>query len=265
MGRKPGWLLYSLAGLGIFVLIVIGLLMGGVIGTPNVSNQAGINKDEQPTRENATSEAITADVEIVLPTPDVIGKTLEVNMTGTPPECIESGQTWVSPVDGMTMVCVPPGEFLMGAASGEAGAREDQMPQHEVFLDGYWIDQTEVINGMYAQCVDADACAPPARLSSSLRNNYYNNPDYKDYPVIWVSWYDALDYCTWAEQRLPTEALRGHRPSLPRRPFFPNRGSRQSKRKGEDIAHRSDFSIRGRARLRFRKQGSKPRELRRLS
>lgn len=52
----------------------------------------------------------------------------------------------VSPKDGMVMVYVPAGDFLMGSDNGDA----DEKPQHTVSLDAYWIDQTEVTNAMYA-------------------------------------------------------------------------------------------------------------------
>jgi len=100
------------------------------------------------------------------------------------------------------MMYVPAGEFDMGSDDGS----DNEQPIHEVYLDAYWIDQTEVTTGMYAQCVADGDCRPPEVDSSYTHDNYYGDITYEDYPVIEVSWNDAVTYCEWADARLPTEA-----------------------------------------------------------
>ncbi|HET9912141.1 MAG TPA: SUMF1/EgtB/PvdO family nonheme iron enzyme [Anaerolineales bacterium] len=104
--------------------------------------------------------------------------------------------------DGMVMVDIPAGKFMMGSEEGEA----DEGPVHEVDLDAFWMDQTEVTNAMYALCVGSDSCMSPIETGSYTRANYYGNDKYADYPVIFVDWSMANAYCAWAGARLPAEA-----------------------------------------------------------
>jgi serine/threonine-protein kinase len=101
--------------------------------------------------------------------------------------------------DDMVMVYVPEGTFTMGDDSNP--------PIHAVYLDAFWIDQTEVTNKQYKACVDAGTCEPPSDTSSNTRPNYYGNLEFDNYPVLYVNWDKANRYCeVWKKGDLPTEA-----------------------------------------------------------
>ena len=131
--------------------------------------------------------------------------------------------TWIRPADGMVMVYVPAGEFMMGSTDDELDVAlelcneyrgdicerfwfEHEQPAHTVALDGFWLDRTEVTNGQYQQCAAAGACEPPEERAGYPNPSPYGFDVFDDYPVVWVDWYQATDYCAWAGKRLPTEA-----------------------------------------------------------
>jgi formylglycine-generating enzyme required for sulfatase activity len=111
---------------------------------------------------------------------------------------------------GVSMVLIPAGEFFMGSEDGFP----DEAPVHTVSLDAYYIDLTEVTNRQYQDCVEARACNPPHRVDCCTEKpghyifwpSYFGNPEFNNYPVIFITWYAARDYCTWRGGRLPTEA-----------------------------------------------------------
>ncbi|MBL7162062.1 MAG: formylglycine-generating enzyme family protein [Anaerolineales bacterium] len=109
------------------------------------------------------------------------------------------------------MVPVPSGNFQMGCDTNNYdNCYGDELPLHTVYLDGYYIDIHEITNSQYAQCVAAGACDPPVSHEYEgqliYNDNHYNDPQYTNYPVTLISWYDADNYCTWVGKSLPTEA-----------------------------------------------------------
>jgi hypothetical protein len=100
------------------------------------------------------------------------------------------------------MMLVGAGNFLMGSNSGS----QDQSPAQTLFLSDFYIDKYEVTNETYKRCVEAGQCKPPRKDGSRTIIGYYSKPEYKKYPVIYVTWDMANDYCSWRGGRLPTEA-----------------------------------------------------------
>jgi formylglycine-generating enzyme required for sulfatase activity len=104
--------------------------------------------------------------------------------------------------EGAKMILIPAGSFPMG----RIGSAQDEQPVHEVYLSDYYIDETEVTNAMYSECVNAGICTPPTKKSSPSHSFYFGNPEFDSYPVIYVSWNMANTFCQWRGVRLPTEA-----------------------------------------------------------
>ena len=156
----------------------------------------------------AACQSVTTPVAtITLPetlTPTHFPMTATPASTQTPQPAATPETVKISSMDGMTQIFIPTGTVYMGGL--DVLRDSDEIPAHKVMIDAYWIDQVEVTNGMYGLCVEAGTCRLPLKLNSDNRFDYFENPEFQDYPVVQVAWYDANAYCQWTGRRLPTEA-----------------------------------------------------------
>lgn len=144
---------------------------------------------------------------------------------------------------GISMVLIPPGSFQMGlsADSPTPQAEEDswrykpaaeieseQLPVHDVRLTkAFYLGATEVTKAQFAQFVERSGYVTDAERSAGwgkedqgwlLRPGYsWKNTGQRvgqpDYPIVNVTWNDAVALCDWLTEnddlgvyRLPTEA-----------------------------------------------------------
>ncbi len=191
--HKPSGLLWLGVGLVVAVLVIALLGWGMFSGTAPVSPTRTATQTAAPT---ASLTALPTNTLAPTNTPADTSKPMPTNT----PEPVNTN-TRKRELDGMLMLYIPEGPFMMGNDSVD-----DEKPAQKVTLGAYWIDQTEVTNSMYAICVSQGKCQQPQQSSSSTRSKYYNNPQYTDYPVIFVKWNQAEAYCIWAGAKLPSEA-----------------------------------------------------------
>jgi len=143
----------------------------------------------------------------------------------------------VKSFDGVEMVLVPPGCFMMGSTDQQVQDAVEQAikitnaedpslnrlkaekPQHKVCItQGYWLDQNVVTNAGFDAFVKAGGYSTDTYWSADGKawktQNNINGPvtnctEYSNeaqQPRVCVSYYEAEAYAKWRGGRLPTEA-----------------------------------------------------------
>jgi serine/threonine-protein kinase len=179
----PKWAKWT--GIGVVLFVLLGLAIG--IGGNLVDMGRG---GEGPLAMLAT-ETPTVKVAPTMTITSTLSKTPTI--TPMPKPTLGIGSTMINEKDGAEMVFVPAGEFQMGSENAEA--RNDEAPEHTVYLDAYWIYKYEVTNAQYRLCIEDKVCS----------GDLFRYPE-NDYPATYIDWHEATAYCEWAGGRLPAEA-----------------------------------------------------------
>lgn len=154
----------------------------------------------------------------------------------------EPGDSWTDSVTGMEFVRLAGGCFKMGQTKsekqylikevGQTMYRQycmDELPLHEVCLDGFWMAKTEVTRGQFKRFIKETGYRTDAdKKGRAWIKNKYTNWMWKEekgynwrkpgfiqtdiHPVVCISWNDAKAFIKWLNKRsgrefsLPTEA-----------------------------------------------------------
>ena len=129
--------------------------------------------------------------------------------------------TFTPPSFDSNMVIFEASIFDMGMPDVEVGPygnswKETAQPLHEVILSSFAIDTTEVPTWQYVDFLNAieennenSSIAHVHELQSITWNGteYSIESNRKNAPITYVSYYDALAFCSWRGSSLPTEAM----------------------------------------------------------
>lgn len=212
----------------LFILISILLfLVSSCSGEAEYSPITSLSETNQDLPKNSSSPPST-----IIFTP-----TATPTYSQTPVPIIGMIDRMISERDGMDMVYIPEGEFAMGADSsigfsackdlfepfaspldcGEGIPFGVEEPVHSVWLDGYWMDKTEVTNAMFVALLNKvgnkiewgepwyNTSDPDAQIHE-IEGTWVVEEGFENHPVSLVTWHGAHSYCERVGRRLPSEA-----------------------------------------------------------
>ena len=119
-------------------------------------------------------------------------------------------------VRGIAMARIPAGQFVMKSLPG-AGRDESKEISPDPDLPLFYMTKYETTISMYTDYLNelgSEATGWNSRMTREnqcgiVRNDngtYSIKPGRENYPVTYVSWYDAVNFLQWCGLRLPTEA-----------------------------------------------------------
>ncbi len=117
-----------------------------------------------------------------------------------PPAEPETGETWISELDGAALVYLPPTRVRIGCSELDRRCRQNEVFFLWLEVPGIWVETTEVTNDRYRRCVASGGCSLPAN------EEVFNDRSVGSRPVVGVTWLQARDFARWTGRSLPTEA-----------------------------------------------------------
>ncbi len=110
---------------------------------------------------------------------------------------LRKSKQWTDPETGIELVWIPEGCFMMGCGKWAKECQADEIPAHEVCVDGFWMGKYEITQGVWEKIMGEN----PSRFKKG-----------DNYPVEHVSWNKATEFASKLNiaggyiARLPTEA-----------------------------------------------------------
>lgn len=209
----------------VLLLLSVTLGLSACGPSPVVSNSQQSSADSTATFEAAVNQALMSTAAFGTAVQQSVDATAAAALQGTAssgeevvtsPNTPEDTVIGIAPVtrnadwtpverdfDGVTMVLVPAGCFMMGLTDDEIDELLDRVPDIEPIIDEwrfhqqcfsvpFWIDKTEVTQSQFRTNNGIQA-----QQSRFVGDNL---------PVEQINWFEALDYCEQRGARLPTEA-----------------------------------------------------------